>query len=305
MEDADLIARVYAVPHDQRHASTSIKSSSRYVAPANYGEHQVEHGRHNRAATEPPEESNVPAHRNMPRLEIKFSDIPRTSHGIVFGCDPDSDVVLPNLKGISKHHFSLTFDDANRLIVRDWGSLLGTEVTYDAQGHGKRSNFRWIVGGDRNPEEKTSILIKVHGTVEFQVVAAKHDVKSPQYIDNVHRFRQGTATAEDLFSDLDLPCRADTELPTGAHTPNRGEIHLRKEIGEGSYGVVTHFWNVSDGSEYALKEPPARAIRKRLVNYDEWRKEARIMSQISHVRMPPPLMCYCPDHQAAPHRTAS
>ena len=225
----------------------------------------------------------------MVRLEIKFSDIPRTSHGIVFGCQSDSDVVLPNLKGISKHHFSLTFDDANRLIVRDWGSLLGTEVTYDGEGRGKRSNFQWIVGGDPNPHKKTSIRITVHDTVEFQIVAAHHDLTSPNYIAKVHWFRQGTATAEDLFRDLDIPQRQDTELPTEAHTPGSGEIHLRKEIGEGSYGVVTHFWNVSSGSEYALKEPTARAIRKRQVNYDAWRKEARIMGQISHVRMPPPL----------------
>lgn len=289
MENANVIARVYAGPHDnKRRASTAIKASKRYVVTHYEEEDTVQYGRYDRAATELPDDDNATAHLDMPHLEIKFSDIPRTSHGIVFGCDPDSDVVLPNLKGISKHHFSLTFDDANRLIVRDWGSLLGTEVTYDGDGRGIRSNFRWIVGGDQNPEEKTTILIKIHRTVEFQVVAAHHNVDSPEYIAKVRQFRQGTATAEDLFRDLDVPQRPDTELPTGSHTPGRGEIHLRKEIGEGSYGVVTHFWNVSDGSEYALKEPTARAIRKRQVNYDEWRKEARLMGQISHVRMSPP-----------------
>ncbi|KND91709.1 Serine/threonine-protein kinase par-1 [Tolypocladium ophioglossoides CBS 100239] len=279
MENADIIARVYPVPHVKKFATEAIERSARCVFPNPEFEPTVEYGRYDRAPTEPPEDDND---LDMSYLEIKFSDIPRTSHGIVFGCDPDSDVVLPNLKGISKHHFSLIFDDANRLIVRDWGSLLGTEVTYDGEGHGKRSNFRWIVGGDRNPKEKTSILIKVHGTIEFQVVAAHHDLKSAEYIARVHRFRQGTATAEDLFRDLDLPQRPDTELPTGAHTPGRGEIYLRKKIGEGSFGVVTHFWHVSDGSEYALKEPTARAIRKRAVNHDVWCKEARLMGQISH-----------------------
>ncbi|KJZ68293.1 hypothetical protein HIM_12314 [Hirsutella minnesotensis 3608] len=285
MENTDLIARVYPVPHVWNRALKAMEASSRYVASAQYGgKDHVEYGRHDRAATEPPEESNVLARLNMPCIEINFSDIPRTSHGIVFGCDPDSDVVLPNLKGISKHHFSLTFDDANRLIVRDWGSLLGTEVTYDAQGRGKRSNFRGIVGGDPNPQKTTSIRVKVHDTVEFQIVAGPHDVDSPEYIEKVHWFRQGTAAAEDLFHDLDLPQRPDTELPTGAHTPDKGEIYLRKKIGEGSHGVVTHFWDVSDGNEYALKEPTAKAIRKRVVNYDAWGKEARIMSQISHHR---------------------
>ncbi|KAL3957297.1 hypothetical protein ACCO45_007875 [Purpureocillium lilacinum] len=176
---------------------------------------------------------------------------------------------FPNLKGISNHHFSLTFDDANRLIVRDWGSLLGTEVTYDAQGHGKRSNFRWIVSGDPNPEEKTSIRITVHDTVEFQIVAAHHDLTSPDYIAKVNWFRQGTTSTEDLFRDLGVPQRPDTELPTGAHTPGRG----RDLPAEGD----------CNGSEYALKEPTARALRKGQVNYNGWREEARIMGQISHV----------------------
>ncbi|PWI64954.1 hypothetical protein PCL_08405 [Purpureocillium lilacinum] len=278
MENSDIVARVYPVPHIKKFATEAIERSARRILPDRTSESTVEYGRHNRAATEPPEDDDP----SMPYLEIKFSDPPRTSHGIVFGCDLDSDVVLPNIKGLSGHHFSLTFDDANRLIVRDWGSLLGTEVTYDGEGRGTRSNFRWIVGGDRNPEEKTTILIKIHRTVEFQIVAAKHDVNSQEYIGKVSWFCQGTATAEDLFRDLDVPQRPDTELPTGAHTPGRGEIHLRREIGEGSYGVVTHFWNVSDGSEYALKEPTARAIRKRQVNIGEWQREARLMGQISH-----------------------
>ncbi|PFH62653.1 hypothetical protein XA68_12524 [Ophiocordyceps unilateralis] len=283
MENADLIALVYAVPHYQQRAWNAIKANSRYVAPAcSVDEDKVEYGRRDRVGTEPPEDAKVPGHLSLPRLEIKFSDIPRTSYGIIFGCDPNSDVVLPNIKGISKHHFSITFDDANRLIIRDWGSLLGTQVTYDRQGCGKRSNFRWIIGGHRNIEAILNIQIAVHKTVEFRVIVAHHRIISTEYIEKVHRFRRGTATAEDLFRDLALPHRPVTEVPTGAHTPSGEEIHLQKKIGEGSFGVVTHFWNVSDGSEYALKEPTARAIRKRAVNYEAWDKEARIMGQISH-----------------------
>ncbi|UNI16686.1 Non-specific serine/threonine protein kinase [Purpureocillium takamizusanense] len=290
MENTDLIARVYAVPHDQRRAWYALKASSRYIAPTNYKEEDcVEYGRHSRAATELPEENSVPAHLNRPRLDIKFSDIPRTKHGIVFGCDPNSDVVLPNLKGLSRYHFSFTFDDANRLIVRDWGSLMGTEVTYDDQGYGTRSDFRWIVGGDPNAEDKTCITITVHQTVRFQIIAVPHHVSSTEYLHNVQRFRQGTASAEDLFRDLDLPHQPDTELPTGTHTPSRRDIHLRKQLGRGSFGTVTHFWNVSDGSEYALKEPTAKAIRLKQSNKIAWRdvergwkQEANIMAGLSH-----------------------
>ena len=188
-------------------------------------------------------------------------------------------------KSISYCHFSLTFDEDKRLVVKDWGSLEGTEVTYNGEGQGKRREFQWIVSGHGVIEEKDSIVINVNPFMSFQIIVAKHDISSQAYIDKVDWFCQGTATAEDLLDDLNFPDRG-TERPTGAHTPDTGAIHLRKRLGEGSFGVVTHFWNVSDGSEYALKEPSAKAIRKRKVNVDAWAREARIMGQISHVCLP-------------------
>ncbi|POR35146.1 Serine/threonine-protein kinase RAD53 [Tolypocladium paradoxum] len=285
MEDTDLIARVYPVGHGKKRALKAIEASPLYIAPQHpedEEEEQVQHGRRDRHPTEPPEESNVSAHHDLPCIELRFSNIPRSTHGRIFGRDPNSDVVLPDVKGLSYHHFSLTFDDANRLIVRDWGSLFGTEVTYDEEGSGKRSNFRWIVGGDPNPQHKTSIIITIDNTIEFRIVAAYHDIQSQEYIDKVQWFRQGTATAEDLFRDLDLPQRPDTELPTGAHTPGSGEIYLKKTIGKGSFGVVTHFWNVSNADEHVLKEPTEKALRRRMVDVSAWRKEARIMGDLSH-----------------------
>ncbi|KJZ70488.1 hypothetical protein HIM_10117 [Hirsutella minnesotensis 3608] len=281
MEDADLIACVYPRADIDRKASKAIEKSSRYVPPR-FRCSEPRYGRHDRESTRSPERPSAPAYYHyLPCLELKFSDTPRTSRGIVFGCGPNSDVVLPDIPSISYHHFSLTFDEERRLIVRDWGSFVGTEVTYDNEGQGLRSNFRWIVGGHDVPNRKESIIITVHETISFQVVTTQHDIMSQAYVEKVDRFCRGTGTAEDLLDDLNFPDRG-TERSTGAHTPATEEIYLRKKLGEGSFGVVTHFWNVSDGSEYALKEPPAKAIRKQKVNVDAWSKEARIMKQLSH-----------------------
>ncbi|KND93537.1 Serine/threonine-protein kinase RAD53 [Tolypocladium ophioglossoides CBS 100239] len=284
MEDADLIARVYPVLDIDRQALAAIKTSPLYVAPQRqHPKKQVQqYGRYDRQPTEPPEESDVLAWHDLPCIELRFSDIPRSTHGRIFGRNPMSDVVLPNIKSLSYHHFGLTFDDDRRLIVKDWGSLAGTEVTYDGEGEGKRRGFCWIVGGNRVPHNKKNITITIDNTVQFRIVAAHHDVASQAYIDKVDRFRQGTATAEDLFGNLDLPQRPDTELPTGAHTPSSRAIHLRMKLGEGSFGVVTHFWNVSNGAEYALKEQTQKAIRQKMVDANDWRKEARIMGDLSH-----------------------
>ncbi|KJZ69149.1 hypothetical protein HIM_11467 [Hirsutella minnesotensis 3608] len=280
MEDADLIACVYPCADIDRKASKAIEKSSRYVPPRLQCP-RTRYGRRDRESTRSPERPNMPAYHYLPCLELRFSDIPRTSRGIVFGCDPNSDVVLPDIPSISYHHFSLTFDKERRLIVRDWGSFVGTEVTYDNEGQGLRSNFRWIVGGHEVPQGKKSIIITVHETISFQIVIALHDIRSRAYIDKVNQFCRGTAAAEDLLDDLNFPDRG-TERPTGAHTPVTEEIHLRKKLGEGSFGVVTHIWNVSDGSEYAIKEPPAKAIRKQKINVDTWIKEAGIMEPLSH-----------------------
>ncbi|RDA87990.1 hypothetical protein CP532_3426 [Ophiocordyceps camponoti-leonardi (nom. inval.)] len=283
MDNADLIALVFAEPNDKPWARHAIEASSLYVAPScsEKDDHQVQYGRHDEAATELPEESNGPTNLNRPRIEIRFSDMPRTRHGIVFGCDPNSDVVLPNLRGISKHHFSLTFDDENRLIVRDWGSRSGTEVTYDDQSDGKRCDFRWIIGGDVNVKDR-KIVINIHSAVQFRVVAAEHGITSTEYVNKVHRFRQGTAGAEDLFRNLSIPKSLDTKLPAQQNMPSTDKIYLQKFLGRGGHGAVRHFWNVSNGHQFALKEPIERGHLDRVVDRDAWEREIRIMKKISH-----------------------
>lgn len=295
MAATDLIARVYSYGDFKKKILETIETSSRYVFPeVQPPEPRPPYRCGERQLTEPPEDPSIAEHAYEPYIEVKLSDIPRSSHGIVFGTDPDSDVVLPNWKGIGYRHFTLTFDEANRLIVRDWGSLLGTEVTYEGYGRGKRSNFQWIVGGHKRLKDMTEILINVGvGHVQFQIVTAYYDVSLPTYTDRVTRFRKGIATAEGLFNDISIPNRPETERPTGAHTPGTGAIHLKKRVGEGSYGVVDYFWNVSTGEEYALKKPSEKARRKGMVNIDAWRQEAFIMGMISR----PPHVCapsvYC------------
>jgi serine/threonine-protein kinase Chk2 len=121
----------------------------------------------------------------------------------------------------------------------------------------------------------------------LKIIVAQHNIQSPEYVDKVDRFCQGSATAEDLFAGLDIPKRQDTRRPTGAHTPGTGDIYLTKVLGQGSFAVVTHYWNVSTGEEHALKEPSRKAIREHLFRVDEWENEKHVMGLISHVRILP------------------
>ncbi|KAK7403872.1 hypothetical protein QQX98_010376 [Neonectria punicea] len=245
---------------------------------------RTRYSRGERELTEPLENQDASALDYLPCLEIRFSDIPRTDRGFIFGSNPNCDVFLDD-KAISNVHFSLTFDEFNRPIIKDLNSLMGTQVTYDGEGEGARRDFQWIVGGHHTPQEIKSIIITVPNVISFQIVVPFHHITSPAYIDKVNRFKQGTATAEDLLDDLGLS-NPPTRPRTGAHTPGTGEIHLRKKLGEGSFGVVTHLWNVSTGDERVVKAPTLKAIQKGKVNEEAWHREARIMGQVSHVRTP-------------------
>lgn len=289
MADTDLIACLYPFEDDSGNAKYAIElkaNKSRYIPPQ-YSTPKVRLGRRDRAPTEEPEQPKGDRLDYCPRLELRFSRGPRTDHGFVFGWDSKCDVVLPWMQGISFHHFALKFDDHYRPIVKDLGSLGGTEITYDKGGKGKRSDFVWIVGGHKVPNERKKIVITVNNYLRFQIVVSHHDITSQLYIDSVHRFRQGTANAENLLGRLDLGSRPPTERASGAQTPGSGPIFLRKTLGKGAFGVVTHIWNVSTAEEYAFKEPSAEAVRERRVDVNSWRKEARIMGRLSHVSLAP------------------
>ncbi|KZL63700.1 camk protein kinase [Colletotrichum incanum] len=278
MEYTDIVANIYPSSDPKGWVASAIKASSLYEPPQL--EQQVRYRRGERASTEPPEDHGASALDYLPRLRITFDDVPRTNRGLTFGSNSNCDVVL-DYRGISNCHFSLTFDDNNRLIVRDSGSLVGTQVTYDGEGEGWRRHFQWIVGGDHIPQRKESIIITLVNTISFQIVVPYHDINSPTYVGMANRFKHGTAAAESLLDDLGLT-NPETRLTTGAHTPNAGEIFLRKKLGEGSFGTVTHLWNVSTGTERVVKEPTRKAVQGTQGGYSAWHREARIMGQISH-----------------------
>jgi hypothetical protein len=284
MADTDLIACLYPFEDNFGRAKIAIEelNKPRYI-PARLSQPKVQYGRRDRVPTEEPEQHGAGPLDYLPRIELRFSQPPKTSHGFVFGWDENSDIVLPYIQGISFHHFALTFDDQNRLIVEDLVSLSGTEVTYDTQGQGKRSKFVWIIGGHRTPQQKKSVVINVNESLKFQIVVSHHDITSEQYVDNINRFRQGVASMDNLLGQLDLRSRPQTERASGAQTPGTGPIVLKKVLGMGAYGVVSHVWDVSTGEEHALKEPSMKAVRAGKVEDDMWKKEARIMGQISHV----------------------
>ncbi|KUI70588.1 DNA damage response protein kinase DUN1 [Cytospora mali] len=286
MADPDLIARVYPDNRHEKHALQTIEASSRY-RPAKIASQEAQYvhlSRTARDSTEPPEDTHDEAPDTLPCIELRFSDPPRTSSGLVFGTDPaTSDVVLPSLRGISRRHFALTFkntfdDGYNRLVVRDLGSTYGTMVTYNGKGDKVRSNFDWITNGFRLPDHTKQIIVQLHEHIKFRIIISSHDIASPAYIADVKRFRQGAANPQDLLGGLGFQSGPATERNSGAQTPviKRPVLLPLGRIASGGFGVVSRYWNVSTGEEYACKRPREKYDRK------TWEKEIDIMKKISH-----------------------
>ncbi|KAL7952808.1 putative serine/threonine protein kinase [Trichoderma compactum] len=202
---------------------------------------------------------------DKPHIRLKFSDGAKTAQGVIMGWSPDCDIVLPRTKAVSGYHAALTFNENNYLVVRDLGSRFGTRVAYDEEKAPPGISMDWVVGGVDFVRDKMPIL-KITRTLQFQLIAVHHDIKSQHYIDNVANY---TAT--------ELP------TPMEARTPFlklSAPAYWSRVLGNGSFGIVTHIFNTWTGEVYALKEPNNTSkIGYRLEN---WKKEVDIISNIQH-----------------------
>ncbi|KAM3537480.1 hypothetical protein ARSEF1564_009597 [Beauveria bassiana] len=278
MQDRDLIARVHAVAHHAGRANEAIESSIHYVRPPEQQHPPRATAYNSREPTPAPEacDNTLLPDVDGPYLELRFSRIPRSSYGFIFGRHPSSDVVLPDEPGISHFQCSITFDLERRLIVKDLQTTIGTAVTYDDQANVRRCGFQWIVGGDPYIQNKV-IMIRIHKMIWFRLIVAHQDTQSPFYVASADRYCAGQATTQDLFQAVNLRTRLDTKRPSGAHTPGVGLVCLNKEIGRGGFARVTHRWNVSTGNEYVVKQP----LHVRNIDRQAWENEAHIMSLVS------------------------
>lgn len=304
-DDTDLIARVYPYKERSPHfARRAIESNWRCKPPRNpqQQQHQQEPQSSSSRGTTPSPESAPPPEDldELPYLELRFSDAPRTSSGLLFGTDGDvCDVILPKIQAahLSRRHFALTYknnfpDKYSRLIVRDVGSAAGTIVSYNPNKdkvtesrRRRRSGFEWIIDGFSAIDEVETFIVKLHKSLQFQIVVACHDISSPEYANNVERFSKGAAGAQDLLGGLGLESGPATgRCDTGTHTPGKDPILLPMNvIGNGGYGIVRRHWNVSTGEEYACKRP-VKALKEHEMRM--WDSEINIIKGISHVSQP-------------------
>ncbi len=279
--DADVIARLY--PAD-------IRGFARDVIENHVGHTPPRCPTPDRTSREstPELEWNDP-NDELPFIEFNFRRPPRSSAGFIFGTGRNSDVVLRNregrtVPGLSRSHFALTYkntfdDGCHRLVVRDLDSVQGLIITYDGEGNHRRRKFDWVVSGFGFPTRTETLIIQPDPQLVFRLVVTHHDVNSPTYNANVQMIRRGAAPAMDSLGGLGLENGPETEPQTGVHTPLKEPILVERGlITKSASKIVTHYWNVSTGEEYACKSPAGARYDTR-----DWENQIRTMGKVSHV----------------------
>ncbi|KAI1277755.1 kinase-like domain-containing protein [Xylaria sp. FL0933] len=279
MDEVGLIAWVYALPglHFEKVQDAIQKNPQcKPPKPASPEPQSPHQSRNDRETTAPPMKFNP---REYFTLDLRFSHRPKTPAGLIFGKDEACDIVLPDIPGISRRHFALTYkktfaDKCYRLVVRDLGSRNGTWVRYVDEPEAWRRSFDWILDGFDYPNSIKKFLVAPFPGFEFFFVVRHQALDLPTYINNVERFGHGTAGAEDLLGNTAI----DRGPETVGQTPRQGPIILRVgPAGEGGNGIIYRCWNVSNGAEYACKQPKGFMYSKA-----EWEKERDFMLTISH-----------------------
>ncbi|EQB44504.1 hypothetical protein CGLO_16743 [Colletotrichum gloeosporioides Cg-14] len=151
----------------------------------------------------------------------------RPSHRMTKASQPSTLDHPPYLRvtfGVANVHFSLTFGQDYRLVMKDLRSLVGTEFTYNGDGEGAQRHFQRTTADHQIPERMRRIIVTIPGIVSLQIATLFHDIARPDSIDAVEMLKEGTVTTKGLLSDLGI-IYPEAQLVTGAQTPNTGEIY--------------------------------------------------------------------------------
>ncbi|KAM0256571.1 hypothetical protein ACHAQJ_004858 [Trichoderma viride] len=123
-------------------------------------------------------------------IQLTFSQPPKRAGSFVLGTDPRTcDIILPNVEGISKQHCAISFDAQSRLVLSDF-SELGTQVWYDWESNGDRTDYSWILSSgcsEEFPSMVQRITVDIQG-VRFQIVVNDHSADWDTFREQVDRF---------------------------------------------------------------------------------------------------------------------
>lgn len=190
--------------------------------------------------------------RPQKAVQLTFDQAPKRPGSFVLGTDPHRcDVVLPKLPGISSQHCSLGFDGENRLVLDDF-SERGTQVWYDWDSVGDKTDYSWILssGGTQGfPDAVRRITIDIQG-VRFHLVVNDHSADWDAYKTRVDTFCAQPNWVDGLTYGWDR-ASVDPVMPLFSATPLFKHIFV-KSLGDKPVGEF-YIWNLARPWEPMVK----------------------------------------------------
>jgi len=195
---------------------------------------------------------NLIASRPQNAIVVSFDQTPKRPGRFVLGTDPRCcDIILPAMPGVARQHCSLSFDSESRLILQDT-SAQGTQVWYDWESIGDRTDHTWILRSAPGTTQRTTVDIQ---GLRFQVVPNDdypgRDVKA--YEEKVEAFCRQPEWTEGLTDGWDRASVAPV-LPLFAAEPLFRHIFV-KGLGGGdeqTRGEI-YLWNMARPWEPMVK----------------------------------------------------
>lgn len=199
-------------------------------------------------------------------IELSFSQPPKQPGSFIIGTDTRTcDIVLPQTPGISPQHCALTFDAESRLVLDDF-SQSGTQVWYDWESSGDRTDYSWIlssgntVGFPSNTVQR--ITIDIQG-MRFLIIVNDHSADWDAYVAKVDAFCEQPSWEDDWAapwigeSMLDMMplCSAASSAVTSAATATTPLFkHIMvTDVDNDTTGGSVYLWNMARPWEPMVK----------------------------------------------------
>ncbi len=231
MEDPDLIATL--IPTDPtkfaENAFLLPHNCTRYLAPTmGIGERPTISSRE---PTPTLDESNEDGceYDSTHCIQLRFGDKPiDPASGYAFGTDPKRcDVLLSYrgvVKGISGHHFNITFDEQGHLILKDL-STHGTAVSYDGQARDEvQRRFTWRL--DLEMEWDVEVHVPNKSGLAFKVKLASHHTCQAEYHARINKFLADSRTALPRFNRLGIDSYESTAPRSETLSSREGPVYI-------------------------------------------------------------------------------
>ena len=254
-DDKDVICRVYLSTYNADRINQEILNSVQVLEPIPIADSEPQAYRQIRNLLRNREVSTEGC------ITVRFSNATKMEHGFTFGSGAHCNVCIPEAY-VANEHFSITFSEGNRLVVRDLGAKNGTNVR-DGEYEDYISNSIyeiWTTEGGRN------VWVSPYKGIWLYVIPAPQSLSEECYQHRVSQFKRGVFAPEDIY-------------------PEDGLEHLDL-VGEGGQAVAERVSSVGTGVIYVMKtardwddEPNKDHVR------EGFRKEAQLMAPMRHANI--------------------